>query len=101
MRSFDLSFELEWQAVVGGERFGGQLVFGGVASHNEPHEYELSVNFDARPPEGSEAEADLVGLIGPLRMHAALDAEGRLTQKVWEALAEFGEAFDAATREYG
>ena len=27
------------------------------------------------------------------------DAEGRLTQKVWEALAEFGEAFDAATRE--
>ena len=99
VRSFDLSFELEWQAVVGGERFGGQLVFGGVASHNEPHEYELSVNFDARPPEGSEAEADLVGLIGPLRMHAALDAEGRLTQKVWEALAEFGEAFDAATRE--
>ena len=32
-------------------------------------------------------------------MHAALDAEGRLTQKVGEALAEFGEAFDAATRE--
>jgi len=66
-----------------------------LSSHNDIDECELSVEFDAEPMRGSAHEEALVGLVGPLRMQAAVSAEGRLTQQLWRLLAAFREDFEA------
>jgi len=94
VHSFDLSFAVQWTARLSDDcEYSGSLDFSEVASFNQPDEYELSVAFDSRPADGSAAEASLVGLIGPLRYAAARQAEGRLTQKLWEHLSTFAADF--------
>ena len=85
---------LRVQAKIGGEVFDGRLRWSEVTSDNEPREYESAVQVgDTGPQEGTEAQMTLVGLLGPLRVEAALEAEGRLTQQLWTRLIEFREEF--------
>lgn len=99
-RVFDLHFALDWQAKVGDALFEGSIALTDVSCHNELAEYDVRVEFgDECPPEGSEAQMTLVALLGPLRAHAALAAEGRLMQQVWRRLGEFHDAFEALDAE--
>ena len=91
--AFDLKLELAWRARACDVPFSGVLVFSEVASHNGPDEYELSLQFDERPEPGSEAEATLVNLFGPLRRESALATSDKLTSKLWEAIDGFRHEF--------
>ena len=90
---FDLRVELGWRARVCDTPFAGKLVFSDVASHNEPDEYQLDIEFDAQPDQGSEAEAALINLFGPLRRERARAAPDKLSQKLWEAIDGFRDEF--------
>ena len=73
--------------------FSGRLLVSELASHNEPDEYQLDIEFDAQPDQGSEAEATLINLFGPLRRERARAAPDKLTQKLWEAIDGFRHEF--------
>ena len=97
LREYDLHFELGWKAQVRGRRHWGQLCVRELASHADLAEVEVEVEVEAGPEEGTADQLALVGLLGPLRMRAALEtpeAEGRLSQQLWKTLAEFRAAFD-------
>ena len=75
--------------------YAGRLRVAELASHCEPEEYEMSIDFEVAPAENSSAQSTLIGIIGPLRREAASRAEGRLTHQVWKHLGEFRSAFEA------
>ena len=56
-------------------------------------ETEITLQMEVPPPCGSAHERALVSLLGPLRMHAAMGADQRLTQQIWMQLASFRDAF--------
>ena len=101
VRFYDLQFELEIKAKVGGRLYDGVMGWADVTSATEPKDWnEVSADFGKDgPPYGSEAQSTLIGLIGPLRMEPALKANGRLTQQIWLHLLGFRAAFDALTLE--
>ena len=95
-RVFDLRLELTYRAEIGGAVYEGAIEWSELSSANEPDECEVRVAFgEGGPADGSDEQAGLIALIGPLRMHVALAADGRLMQQLWKRVLQFREAFMA------
>ena len=102
-RSFDLRFELHWQARIGQDRIAGKLSFDDMSLHLPPEDYEVHADFEEGSEIGTadcsgpykEPKTALIQLLGPLRVRMALEADGRLSQLIWRRLLAFRSAFEA------